>query len=334
MHYYDPSPFSSSFSPSPRGRKSLRREKIYKKKSHKSKHRKYNKHKKYWQLWKFGDLPELLKLMRRDMRLRNYSPRTIAAYTGCVKRYVEAQNGDLSFDLELIQDFLEGELDRGRSGQTVNLYLNALNFFYGEFLCVPGRVEMKSLKFARKSKKLPVVLSREEVQRVLGVIGNRKHRAMVALAYGAGLRVSEVVSLKVGDVDFGEVVDGENGGVIHVKCGKGAKDRITVLPKKLRGELQEFVKGKDGQDYLFESERGGKLTSRTLQKVFGEAVKKVGLKKAVSFHSLRHSFATHLIEDGVNLRYVQELLGHRSIRTTMLYTQVSDLCLRGVRSPL
>ena len=150
---------------------------------------------------------------------------------------------------------------------------------------------------------------------------------MVALSYGAGLRVSEAINLMVKDVDLHEFI-------IHLKKAKGSKDRITVIPKSLVNDLKVLSAGKKADDFVFESERGGKLTTRTAQKVFSNALKKAGIKKEATFHSLRHSFATHLLENGVDVRYVQELLGHQNIRTTQVYTKVTNPKLKNIKSPL
>jgi site-specific recombinase XerD len=147
------------------------------------------------------------------------------------------------------------------------------------------------------------------------------------LAYGAGLRVSEIINLKVKDVELEELV-------IHIKDAKGKKDRITVFPESLKINIEKLIIGKNGNDFIFESERGGKLTERTVQKVFENALKKSRIKKQATFHSLRHSFATHLLENGVDVRYVQELLGHQNIRTTQIYTQVTNPSIKRIKSPL
>ncbi len=150
---------------------------------------------------------------------------------------------------------------------------------------------------------------------------------MITLAYGAGLRVSEVVSLRVRDLDFESLR-------LWVRGGKGGKDRATVFPERIRDELRSLVAGRGGETFVFMSERAGRLTSRTAQKIFERAMVRVGLKKAATFHSLRHSFATHLLENGVDIRYIQELLGHANIRTTQRYTQVTSVGLGFIRSPL
>ena len=162
---------------------------------------------------------------------------------------------------------------------------------------------------------------------MLNVTTNLKHRLMLALAYGAGLRVSEVVSLRVRDVDVTEMT-------IHIKQAKGRKDRISVLPERFIDDLRTMAAGKHGHDYYFRSEHGWKLTTRTAQKIFEHALAKAGIMKHATFHSLRHSFATHLLENGVDVRYVQELLGHHNIRTTQRYTQVTNPKLKSIQSPL
>jgi integrase/recombinase XerD len=258
------------------------------------------------------------------LKLRNFSPRTIKAYVSALKFFFGFQNGDISFNLESVRRFLLMKVDAGASPQTVNLYLQAIKFFYRDIAKNPVQID---LKFAKRSLKLPVVLSRGEVLRIIDVIGNLKHKILISLAYGAGLRVSEVVKLKVKDVDFG-------GLSLHLKDAKGGKDRITVFPEKLLGDIQNLVAGKDGSDFVFSSERGGRLTTRTAQKVFENSLKKAEIQKDATFHSLRHSFATHLLENGVDVRFVQVLLGHQNIRTTQIYTQVTNPMLKSIKSPL
>lgn len=264
-----------------------------------------------------------LEKMRNELRLRHYSPKTERSYVRCVELYLKGK-GSLEFEEEHLKSFLLGKLDDGAAPETVNLYLNAVKFFYREVLGYSGKIE---LRFARRNLRLPVVLSREEIQRILDSVRNKKHRCLLALAYGAGLRVSEVVNLKAKDIDLDR-------NLIVVREGKGGKDRIVLLPEKLFAELRALVGEKNGSEILFESERGGTLTTRTVQKVFEHALRKTGILKEASFHSLRHSFATHCLENGVDVRYVQTLLGHSNIRTTQRYTRVSQTSLVRIKSPL
>jgi len=174
---------------------------------------------------------------------------------------------------------------------------------------------------------LPIILSRREIKRIISAIANSKHRLLLSLAYGSGLRVSEIVNLKVKDIALKELT-------IHIKNAKGKKDRITIFSEKLKIDIQSLIAGKKKNDLLLESNRGRKLSTRTAQKVFEKALKLAKIKKDATFHSLRHSFATHLLENGTDVRYVQELLGHQNIRTTQLYTKITTPNLKNIKSPL
>lgn len=266
-----------------------------------------------------------LKKLENELRLRNYSPKTIKSYTGCVTEYLRAKQNKLnSVDVDFIKKYLLSIIDRGMSSQTTNQHLQAINFFCWNVLKFHGKID---IKFAKTPSKLPVVLSRDEIQRMLSVINNEKHKLMIALAYSGGLRVSEIINLKIKDINSEELT-------IHIKGAKGNKDRITIFPEKLVADIGKIIANRDFNDYVFASERGGKLTERTAQKVFENAIIKTGIQKDATFHSLRHSFATHLLENGVDVRYVQELLGHANIRTTQIYTKVTNPMLRNIKSPL
>jgi site-specific recombinase XerD len=266
-----------------------------------------------------------LTKIEQQLKLRNYSQKTIKSYLLCLKDYFSfIKTSPRNLNIEKIKQFLLEKQDKGKSAQTVNLYLSAIKFFYREIIKSPRKID---LKFAKRHKKLPVVLTKKEIVKILSLIKNPKHKLLVSLAYGAGLRVSEIINLKVKDVELEELV-------IHIKDAKGKKDRITVFPESLKINIEKLIIGKNGNDFIFESERGGKLTERTVQKVFENALKKSRIKKQATFHSLRHSFATHLLENGVDVRYVQELLGHQNIRTTQIYTQVTNPSIKRIKSPL
>jgi integrase/recombinase XerD len=266
----------------------------------------------------------LIEIISRNMKIRNYSQQTIKAYSSVARNVFNFFEKPLrEINQQEIKDFLYKKTEEGCSSQTISLYSNALNFIFLEIYKIK---DFDKLKHPKKSKKLPVILSRNEIELILNHIKNKKHCLMMSLAYATGMRVSEVVSLKVNDIDF----DRE---CIHIKNAKGKKDRITILPKKLVNVLLENISLKQGNDYFFESERGGKLTTSTPQKVFAKALKQVNIKKDAHFHSLRHSFATHLLEQGTDVRHVQKLLGHSNIRTTQLYTQVSNESIKNIQSP-
>lgn len=267
--------------------------------------------------------PGLGKL-ERELRLRNYSYRTIQAYKDQVKAYFLYCGGDWEkTNRKKIEDFVLKRRSDGLSPQTINLSVQALQFFYKHV----QKQHFEKIRAMKKQKKLPVVLSKEEIFEILEKIKNTKHRAILAFSYGAGLRVSEVLKLRICDLDF-------EGGIVKIRNGKGGKDRISLLPDSLKVELKEMCSKRGEIRYLFESNRAGKLTTRTAQKIFEVALKKSGVKKVASFHSLRHSFATHLLENGVDLRCIQELLGHSNIQTTERYTHVSKMLIQKIKSPL
>ena len=265
-----------------------------------------------------------MQKMVNELRLRGRSPKTIKAYRSCVGVYLRFIGaGFEELNIEKVKAFLLQRHDLGMAPGTINIYLNAIKFFYRDVVRSPGKIDFP---FARRRHRLPVPLTHEEVMRIIVSVKNLKHKTLLSLAYGAGLRVSEVVALRVRDIDFGC-------GFVYVRLGKGNRDRVTLLPARLENSLKIFCNARGPLDYVFESERGGKLTTRSAQKVFIDAVKSVGIIKHVTFHSLRHSFATHLLENGTDIRYVQELLGRANIRTTQIYTHVTRGAIRRIRSP-
>lgn len=266
-----------------------------------------------------------LGMTERELKIRNYSPRTVKSYLGCLKAFIEfaGTRRELSNE-EKIKTFLRKKFDQGQASSTVSLHLNAIKFFFRQVM----KVDLDSrMKFPKREKRLPVVLSRSEIQSVLTVIRNKKHRLIISLAYGAGLRVSEVANLRIRDLELDRMM-------LVVRQSKGGRDRVSLIPGKIRDDLVTWMALREPNDFVFESERGGKLHSRTLQKIFQSALNWAGVKKEATFHSLRHSFATHLLENGVDIRYVQELLGHQNIRTTQRYTRVTGQNLRKIKSPL
>lgn len=259
-----------------------------------------------------------------SLKLKRYSPATQRTYLGCLRRFLNAYPDINMSDTQHVENFLLSLQQQGTSAQTSNIYLHAIKFYYQTVLQLTCNLH---IPYAKRPTRLPVTLTRAEINRVLLQITNKKHHTMIALAYGAGLRVSELINLCAGSVDFDQ-------NLLYVYQGKGQKDRITLLPVSLLETLRTHAHGKAPDDPLFVSERGGRLTTRTLQIVFERACKKAGVTKAATFHSLRHSFATHLLERGTDIRHIQHLLGHNNIRTTQRYTHVTTSFLQGIASPL
>jgi len=266
-----------------------------------------------------------LKTTERELKIRNYSPRTIKSYLYGLREYFSFKKTELEkLDVDDIKNFLLFCQEKNISSQSRNLFLNAIKFYYRDVIKDSQKIDIRS---AKKGKFIPVVISRNEIEEILRSTQNAKHRLLLSLAYGAGLRVSEIISLQVKDVNLEELV-------VYIRQAKGQKDRISVLPEKLVYDIRNLIAGRTNDDFIFASERGGKLTTRTAQKVFENSLKKADIKKNATFHSLRHSFATHLLENGTDIRYVQELLGHQNIRTTQRYTQVTNPMLKNIKSPL
>ncbi len=192
-------------------------------------------------------MQEYLEKTKQELRLRNYSFKTINAYLGCLRKYFDFKKLNLEkIDEENIKQFLLNKQSKNYSSQTINLYLNAIKFFYRKVLRISQTI---NLKFAKRTKKLPIVLSREEIKNIIDVIRNPKHKLIISLAYGTGLRISEVINLRVKDINLEELT-------IHLKNAKGKKDRITIFPEKIKNDLRNLIASKNLNDYLFESERG------------------------------------------------------------------------------
>lgn len=269
-------------------------------------------------------MENVLEQTERALRLRKYSDKTRKAYLLYIRDYINfSKAAGIKERKKAIEQYLLDKHRRGQSSQTINLALNAIKFLYAEVLHDPQAI---SLKFAKRSKKLPIVLSRTEIERIIEATDNPKYRLMIAISYACGLRVSEVVNVKTADLDLDELV-------IYVKEAKGRKDRLSVLPARLQDDLRNAIAGKRPDDFVFASNRGGKLTTTSLQKMFRQSLSKAKVIKPATFHSLRHSFATHLLENGTDVRYVQALLGHSNIRTTQIYTQVTNPAIKNIKSP-
>ncbi len=277
------------------------------------------------QLQQFADLEE----MRSEMRLRGYSPRTLEAYLGSIRGlfdFVPSQAPRSLTEVE-VRKFLLYLLEKKKlANGTVNQIFNALRFLFVEVYKKPFVIG--SLPRPKRDKQLPSILSEQEVSRILSAIDNIKHKTMMMLTYSAGLRVGELVRLRPEDID-------PDRKFIHIRGAKGRKDRVTLLSDIALQYVRVYLSRYGPAEWLFEGfERGKAYSIRSAQAVFDRAAEKAGITKDVSIHDLRHSFATHLLEHGTDLRYVQTLLGHESSKTTEIYTHVSSNALGKIRSPL
>ena len=263
--------------------------------------------------------------IEKILKIKNYSQKTIKAYTYSLNIFLKYIKYDMSkITNEWIENFLIFLYEKWYSYKTVNLYYNAIKFFCYYILDKNIKVD---IKHTRTSKKLPIVLSKNEILEIINNIKNIKHKLMISLAYGSWLRISEIVNLKIKDLDF-------ESNIIRINQSKWNKDRITILPQTIKNNLKDYIKNINMQDWLFPSEKWWKLTTRTPEKIFTTNLNKANINKNATFHSLRHSFATHLLENWVDIRYIQELLWHSSVKTTQIYTHVMKNTLSNIQSPL
>lgn len=267
-------------------------------------------------------------LMERDLSIRGYSERTCKTYLAQVRnlvRHYMVPPDELS--IEQINAY-QGHLvqDRKLSWSSFNIAVCAIRFFYRVTL---GRDwDIRRIPYQKKRRRLPVVLSREELVALFAAFENLKHRAIFMVVYSAGLRLSEAVNLQAGDIDVGRKT-------IRVRQGKGRKDRYAMLSDQIVEMLAAYREAVRPDAWLFPGEVPGRpISARAVQRAIVRARRRAGLEKAVTTHTLRHSFATHLLEDGVHIRAVQLLLGHKSLRTTAVYTHVTDAYLRETKSPI
>jgi site-specific recombinase XerD len=271
---------------------------------------------------------ELKESMRRELKLRNYSYRTIKAYLQHMTDFTRhfGKSPDKMGNQAIIEYLVHMTEDRKVSASYRNQAISALKFFYGKVL--NRKIEIDGLPRPKKDFKLPAVLSKEEVTRLFAAVRNRKHLAILMLIYSSGMRVGEVVRLKPEDIDSERKL-------IRVRGGKGRKDRYTILSDFALNVVREYYLAWKPEKYLFPGNRkGSHLHERSVQNVLYDARKRAGLSKRFSTHALRHSFATHLLESGTDLRYIQELLGHKSARTTQIYTHVTRRDIARIVSPL
>jgi integrase/recombinase XerD len=269
----------------------------------------------------------LRRRMIEDMTIRKFAPRTQASYLRAVRNFTVFLGR--SPDQASAEDLRRYQLHLSSSGistPSLNAAVTALRFFFTVTL---GQSELTDrMPFVREPRKLPVVLSPEEVARFLAAAPGLKYRAALSVAYGAGLRAAEVVSLKVSNIDSTRMV-------IRVDQGKGRKDRYVMLSPSLLELLRAYWKAKRPQGWLFPGRDPVQpLTTRQLNRACHAAAVAAGIDKRVSLHTLRHSFATHLLEQKVDIRVIQVLLGHKKLDTTALYSQVATRTIRDVSSPL
>lgn len=259
---------------------------------------------------------------------RRYSDSSIGTYTDCVRVFLSYFSERMPESLDnddvvlFVNDYI---LKKGLSYSYQNQFVNAIKLFFREVL--KSNIEVDKLERPRTEHKLPNVLSKEEVSKILNALSNQKHRTMLSLIYACGLRRSELLYLKPADID-------SKRGLLKINQGKGNKDRVVPISEKIIVMLRDYYKVYRPKIWLFEGQKAGEQYSEaSLQKVLKNAVQIAKTNKSVTLHWLRHSYATHLLDGGTDLRFIQELLGHKSSKTTEIYTHVTIKSLKNIKSP-
>jgi len=274
-----------------------------------------------------NQLPDIEKKFEEEMVLRGKRPRTIEIYKSMIKPFLYQFKDEniKTLTTEKIKKYIYDKVSREEySGSYQNQLINALKRYY-EYV-YDRQFEDLELPRPKKRFHLPNVISREDIQKMLDLTKNQKHKTIISILYGCGLRLSEVIELKLSNIDF-------NANYIFI-TGKGDKHRIVPIGNNLLKLIKAYQKSYLPKEYLFNGQNSLKYSGKSIQNIIIRKAEKAGIKKKITPHTLRHSFATHLLEDGVDLRIIQELLGHSSSKTTEIYTFVSRKNLLNIRNPL
>ncbi|GEL12116.1 Site-specific recombinase XerD [Flavobacterium glycines] len=268
-----------------------------------------------------------IEKFKQWMRSKRYSENTITTYCEALKSFLVFYREKAITDITN-QDVIiynnEYILKNNLSASYQNQIVNAIKLFFK--IVLHSKMIIEELQRPKNAKKLPMVLSKEETFKLIDVTTNLKHKTLLALIYSAGLRISEAINMKITDIDNQRML-------IHVKNAKGKKDRYTLLSTKVSELLKEYYAVYKPKTFIFEGQNNEQYSSRSAQSILQQAAKNASISKKISLHTLRHSFATHLLEAGTDLRYIQDLLGHSSPKTTMIYTHVSSTSLKKITNP-
>lgn len=262
------------------------------------------------------------------LKLKGYSPNTLRTYVNEFVQflnYIENKEVETCTKNDVNQYLLHCINELKLTENTLHSRINGIKFYFEKVLLL-DRMHFEIIR-PKKHKKLPKALNVIEIRRLFFNTTNLKHNTMLKLCYGMGLRLSEISNLKIMDIDSQSMR-------VFIERAKGKKDRYVNLPESLLNQLRIYYTKYKPKEYLFEGQYGGQYSIRSIQNVFKNSLQKAGIQKQLGIHSLRHSYATHLLENGTDIRYIQELLGHNDIKTTLLYTNVTDISMRKITSPL
>ncbi|MEM0465113.1 MAG: tyrosine-type recombinase/integrase [Candidatus Pacearchaeota archaeon] len=265
---------------------------------------------------------DFLKRISTEMKIAKLSPYTIRNYLINNKNLLEYSKKSPEEITEIdIKNYIADKMSDKSSVSNI-LFLSSIKFAY---MTIFGKDPTDKIKRPKNEKKIPNVLTKEEIIKLFNSAKSKKSKLMLKILYSSGLRVSELVNLKPQDLNLEENMG-------WVRCGKGKKDRIFFISKKLSNQLKKYLKKRESWKYLFSKNKP--LTTRNVQKIVSKLAKRSGINKKVTPHTLRHSFATHLLDSGVDIRKIQTLLGHSSISTTQIYTHISSEQLKSIKNPL
>lgn len=268
-----------------------------------------------------------LKVAEKMLVIKRYARSTRKTYLSCLKRFftsfADTRASRITYDQ--ISDYLyQLNNEENPASSTLNQHINAIKFYF-EKVKGTNRMTFYNLR-PRKTHYIPTILSVQEIENMVNLTNNLKHKALLLTLYGCGLRISELVNLKLVDFNWHE-------NKVHIKGSKGNKDRIVPVGIQLRNLLARYYRAYKPTQYLFEGEKGGRYAKTSIRKVFNQALKRADIKQPASPHTFRHSFATHLLEAGENLKTIKELLGHNSIKTTERYTHITSAFLLKLETP-
>ncbi|MBP7024156.1 MAG: tyrosine-type recombinase/integrase [Bacteroidales bacterium] len=276
------------------------------------------------------DIENLIAVFERKLMIQRYSTSSIKNYSSSVRSFLHVAEKRFDQPDELneneIEKYVFWKIRKDNiSSSYQRMIVAAIDKFY--YSVVGKNLSIRHLYPSRKKHELPKYLTRAEVKRMLQSITNPKHACIIKLLYGCGLRLNELLHLKISDIDSENML-------IYIRNSKGNKDRVVMLSPTLLADLRSYYKSYHPKYYLFEGQDGGMYSAKSVQTIVKTAATKAGITKPVSPHILRHSFATHLLENGTGIRYIQQLLGHNSVKTTEIYTHITDVARSNIKSPL
>jgi len=267
-----------------------------------------------------------LQQIHQRLIIKRYSPSTVSTYLSCLTHFFnfhKTKNPETLSKQDILY-YLEFLVKKGYSKSSQNQYINSIKFYYEKFL--EREKQYYFIDRPIKDKKLPIVLSKEEVQSLFNQVYNLKHKTILVLIYSCGLRISELINLKINDIDTQRML-------IQIRNSKGNKDRQVQLAEQIHQLIKRYNNEYNPKQFLFNGLNSFQYSTASIQKIIKRAAIKADIRKNVTPHTLRHSFATHLLEDGIDIRYIQTILGHSNIQTTQIYTHVSSRHLKNIKNP-